>query len=94
MLGNPGAAEAAVSRILTSAKASGAEGVVSSCPLCEYNIGKRQASLIEKKPEVPKLPTFYVTQLLALALGADPGGLRFDLNHEGALPLIEEKVLD
>ena len=93
MLGNPEAAEAAVARILASAKESGAEGIVSSCPLCEYNLGKRQAALIGKKPEVPGLPTFYVTQLAALALGADTGDLRFDLNHEGALPLLEEKVL-
>jgi heterodisulfide reductase subunit B len=93
MLGNPDAAETAVKHILGSAAECGSEAIVSSCPLCEFNIGKRQAALGEKDPGLQQLPSFYLTQLMAVAFGADPETLRFDLNHPGSLPLLKEKVL-
>lgn len=93
VLGNPEAADDAVARIITSATDHGAEAIVSSCPLCEYNVGKRQAALLEKKDDLKELPSFYLTQLMAVAFGADPETLGFELNHAGSLPLLKEKVL-
>ena len=94
MVANPDAAEDAVAHILESAAGSGAELITSTCPLCEYNIGRRQPALLEKRPHVKELPSFYITQLMALAFGADPETLRMDLNHPGSLPFIKEKVLE
>jgi heterodisulfide reductase subunit B2 len=92
VLSNPEAAETAVENILDSAQDGGANSIVSSCPLCEFNIGKKQTALIEKKPDVKELPSFYITQLMAVAFGEDPDSLRFDLNHPGSLPLLKEKI--
>ncbi len=93
MLSNPEAAVDAVARIIASAGENGAEALVSSCPLCEYNVGIRQADALEKQKDLKALPSFYLTQLLAVAFGVDPAICRFDLNHSGSLPLLNEKVL-
>jgi len=93
MLSHPEAAEDAVAHIISSASENGAEAIVSSCPLCEYNIGKRQTALRDKRPELQELPSFYLTQLMAVAFGTDPELCRFDLNHPQSLPLLQAKVL-
>ncbi len=93
VLGNPDAVEDAVADVIASAIENGAEAVVSSCPLCEYNISRKQAAALEKREGLNELPTFYITQLMAVALGADPCVCRFELNHPGAEPLLKEKVL-
>lgn len=58
-----------VQEILTSAKNSGAEELITACPLCAYNLNVNAASDV-------KLPIFYFTELLAKALGvAEEGDL-------------------
>ncbi len=59
-------------RILDTAKAVGAEAVVTACPLCHMNLDlrQRQAARISKKSFFG-LPVFYYTQLIALAFGLD-----------------------
>lgn len=93
MLSNPEAAVDAVAHIIASAGENGAEAIVSSCPLCEYNVGKRQDDALEKHGDLKAVPSFYLTQLMAVAFGLDPEICRFDLNHSGSLPLLNEKVL-
>ena len=58
ILGNPEAAGSASATILEAAKKAGADAMSMSCPLCEYNIGKKQGGL----------PTFYFTQLIEYKL--------------------------
>jgi heterodisulfide reductase subunit B len=68
-------------RILNSALKHGAEALVLTCPLCDYNLGRGQKELIKKGSAVREMPLFYFTQLLALALGLDPKICHFELNH-------------
>lgn len=91
MISNPPAAMETASRIITSAEQNGADALVMSCPLCEYNLGRRQGDILKKYEKLQPLPTFYFTQLLALALGVDPGVCRFDLNSPSSLNLLKEK---
>jgi heterodisulfide reductase subunit B len=59
-------------RILSFAKKAGANCVVTACPLCQTNLDMyqwRQA----KKGEPADMPVFFLTELLALALGASIG---------------------
>ena len=58
----------------------GADALVMSCPLCEYNLGAKQEELLHEKLIVRAIPTSYFTQLIALALGLDRDMCRFDLN--------------
>jgi len=67
--------------ILNSALGQGAEVLVLTCPLCDYNLGRAQKELIKKGSVLKEMPLFYFTQLLALALGLDPKICHFELNH-------------
>ena len=67
--------------ILQSAKKRGADLIMSSCPLCQFNLDDRQKEVKNKFPEFEEIPVLYFTQLLAFAMGLDKEGLRFDLNY-------------
>ena len=79
--------------ILKSALSHGAEALVLTCPLCDYNLGRAQKELAKKESGFREVPLFYFTQLLALALGLGPQVCRFELNHGGPESLLREKKL-
>ena len=93
ILTNPEAALDVAGGILRRASDTGAEGLVLSCPLCEYNLGKKQTELLASGRISKETPTFYFTQLLAVALGLGPEARRFDLNDAASLRLLESKGL-
>jgi len=82
IVGNPEAAKKASSEILNRAAVSGAEALALSCPLCEYNIGKKQNTLLEEGKIIRAVPTFYFTQLMILALGITEDGKGFTQSTE------------
>ena len=51
-----------VSRLAERAREAGAEAFVTGCPLCQVNLEMRQT-------QSAKLPAFYITELIGLALG-------------------------
>lgn len=59
-------------RVLKDAKESGAECIVTACPLCMLNLDMRQAAIEKQFQEKFDLPIYYVTELLALACGDAP----------------------
>jgi heterodisulfide reductase subunit B len=79
--------------ILNSALSHGAEALVLTCPLCDYNLDRGQKELIKKGSRFKEMPLFYFTQLLALALGLSPQVCRFELNHGNPESLLREKNL-
>jgi heterodisulfide reductase subunit B len=79
--------------ILSSAQRRGAEAVVTSCPLCDYNLSQRQEELGQRYSQFRAMPILYFTQLLALSLGLGPEVCRFDLNYVDPRPLLESKKL-
>jgi len=91
ILGNPDAAQGAISAILEQALKAGAEALAMSCPLCEFNLGKRQGSLLADKSISKVIPTFYFTQLLALALGLKPETCHLELNDNASIELLRSK---
>ena len=78
--------------ILDSALSHGAETLVVTCPLCDYNLGRGQKEL-SKKSGFREMPLLYFTQLLALALGLDPQVCHFELNYGSPESLLREKGL-
>ncbi len=74
--------------ILCSAQKRGAEAVVLSCPLCEFNLDFRQKDL---EKELAPMPVLYFSQLLALSLGLDNAG--FDQHYVDPEPLLRKKGL-
>ncbi len=91
ILANPEAALDVSATILKNALDSGADALVVSCPLCEFNLGKRQGSLIEGGKIPKEAPVLYFTQLLAVALGLESDVCRFDLNAGSACELLKER---
>ena len=78
-------------RILDTAKAVGAEAVVTACPLCHMNLDlrQRQAARISKKSFFG-LPVFYYTQLIALAFGLPRNAMRLDKLAVNPYPLLDK----
>jgi heterodisulfide reductase subunit B len=75
-------------RVLDNAKSWGAEAVVTTCPLCQYNLDK-----LRKPGKAGELPVLYFTQLLGLAVGMPKDELAFDANAVDPVPLLEQKGL-
>lgn len=78
--------------ILRSARSAGAEALVTSCPLCQFNLDYRQGAM-RGRPGFAPLPVLYFTQLLGLALGLDPAGYALDEHAVDPRPLLAEKAL-
>lgn len=78
-------------RILDTAKAVGAEAVVTACPLCHMNLDlrQRQTARISKKSFFG-LPVFYYTQLIALAFGLPKNAMRLDKLAVNPYPLLDK----
>ncbi len=93
ILANPDAALDVASSIIGRAGKAGADAIVLSCPLCEYNLGKKQPELQQKGKISKSIPTYYFTQLLAVALGLDADVCRFDLSGAGSIELLKSKAL-
>lgn len=78
--------------ILDSALSRGAETLVLTCPLCDYNLGRGQKEL-SKKSGFREMPLLYFAQLLAIALGIDRQVCHFELNHGSPELLLKGKKL-
>ncbi len=77
--------------ILDSAVKRGADAVAVSCPLCFFNLDRRQKELKEVHRGFTGIPIFYFTQLLAIALGAGAEKCGFELHHVNPIPLLERR---
>ncbi|GAW30022.1 MULTISPECIES: CoB--CoM heterodisulfide reductase iron-sulfur subunit B family protein [unclassified Carboxydocella] len=55
--------------ILAAAEAAGANCLVTPCPLCQPNLDMRQSQINKHYNTSFNLPVFYLTELMALALG-------------------------
>jgi len=92
-VGAPEVATECAYRILGSAIKNGAELLVSTCPMCTFNIDHKQEDIKAKYLDFKEVPVFYFTQLLGIAMGLDPQRLGFERNAVNPLPLLKEKGL-
>ncbi len=91
VLGAPAGQNSAGAAILNLAAGAGIEALATSCPLCEYNLGKQQQQLLASGKIEKNIPTYYFTQLLAVALGLDSEICHFELNAEISVELLKNK---
>ncbi len=78
-------------RILGSAAEAGAEAMITSCPLCAFNLDHRQREIRKVYGDFRGMPVLYFTQLMALALGLGDRVCQFDLNRADPRPLLASK---
>jgi len=62
-------------QILAMAKETGADCVVTACPLCQMNLDLRQSAIEQDNETSYGLPVFFFTQLLGIALGVSKSAL-------------------
>jgi heterodisulfide reductase subunit B len=87
------ASEELAYNILSSALSEGAEIVVTSCPLCQFNLDYRQEELVRRHSELVPLPILYFTQVLGIALGLDSTDYGFDRHYVDPRPLLRARRL-
>jgi heterodisulfide reductase subunit B2 len=86
---------ALVKRLLTWARASGAEAVIVCCPLCQSNLDLYQGELCQQNgwdPSTTTLPILYYTELLGLAFGLESIEHAFKSHMVDPLPLVERTL--
>ncbi len=79
--------------VVVSALKRDADVIVTTCPLCRYNLDRHQEKMAERVKGFKTVPVVYFTQLLGLALGIDKGHLDFTDNSVDPLPVLAEKNL-
>ncbi len=93
VLGNPEAALSVSHNILKDATTHGAEALALACPLCDYNLGRKQDAMMGKFEGMTDVPVYYFTQLLAIALGITSDELHLELNRDSSQELLKNKNL-
>ena len=79
--------------ILTNAQNEGADVVITSCPLCAFNLDNRQKEVKKTHPEFKEIPILYFSQLMAIAFDLDKKTFGFDLNYIDPKPILKSKNL-
>jgi heterodisulfide reductase subunit B len=74
--------------ILSYAKSMGADIVMTSCPLCEFNLDTRQKEIKSKYPDFEELPVIYFTQALSVAFNLPSKTYGFELNYISPEPVL------
>jgi len=66
---------------------------MNSCPLCAFNLDRRQKQAKELHADMKSIPIFYFPQLLGLAFGINSNELGFNMHYVDPRPLLKEKGL-
>ena len=74
--------------LLQAAKDNEADVIVAACPLCEMNLEAYQPKVNEMYGTDFHIPVMFFTQLLGLALGADPKQLGIDKQIISCEPIV------
>ena len=77
-------------RILKNARANGAEAIITACPLCMMNIDMRQRTVNKEFGEKFDIPVYYITELLAVSMGAGAKESGINTHFHPALRVTEK----
>lgn len=90
---SPQSAIRLVKRIIDSLTRRGAEAVVTTCPLCYFNLDRKQEEIKNVDRSFKSIPVFYFTELTGIALGKSGIFDCFPYHRIDPVPLLEEKAL-
>jgi len=79
--------------LFEAAVEAGAECLVTDCPMCQSNLDTRQAEIEAERGKSYNLPVFYLTELMALALGNQRPAGWWKKHFVDPRPLLESKGL-
>ena len=81
-----------VYRIFKNARANGADAIVTACPLCMMNLDMRQGAVNKKFGEQFDIPVFFITELMAVSMGASLKESGVSTHFHPASGLIEKAL--
>jgi heterodisulfide reductase subunit B len=90
VVNSPDAAIEASYKVIHNARGNGADALVTSCPLCHYNLDALQKKMKQAHPGFTEMPIFYFSQVLAIALGVAEDELGFEQNKVSPVGLLKE----
>lgn len=77
-------------RIFSAAEKSGANCIAVACPLCHANLDMRQKQINDRFGTTFRMPVFYITQLIGLALGIPARELGIESHFINSAALLEK----
>lgn len=82
-----------MSKITRDAVARGANCFVTTCPMCQLNMDAYQDRVAERYGIGERLPVYFITELLGVAMGMSPSKLQIDRHFVEATGLLKELKL-
>lgn len=82
-----------MSRINQDAVARGANCIVTTCPLCQFNVDAYQDRVAKKYNIEKRLPVYFITELIGLSMGIDPIEMQVNAHIVDAMGLLKELKL-
>lgn len=82
-----------MSKIMKDAVDRGANCFVATCPLCQFNMDAHQDKVGEKYGISQRLPVYFITELIGIAMGFDPVEMQVDRHFIDAMGLLKELKL-
>lgn len=78
-----------MANILKDALARGVDSIVTTCPMCQMNLDAYQDQVCNLYGIPTKLPVFFITELLGIAMGLSPDDLKIDGHFVDCLGLLK-----
>lgn len=82
-----------MSQIIKDALAREANCFVTTCPMCQMNMDAYQDQVCESYGIQKRLPVFFITELLGIAMGFTPQEMQIDRHFVDSLGLLKELKL-
>lgn len=80
-------------KLVKDAATRGANCFVTSCPMCQLNVDAYQNEVGKKFGIKDRLPVYFITELVGIALGMDPEALQIDRHFVEATGLLKKLKL-
>lgn len=79
--------------LFAAAQEAGAQCIVTDCPMCQANLDSRQVEIEAERRTRFNMPVFYVTELMALAMGDSRCDSWWRKHFVDPVPLLQSKGL-
>jgi heterodisulfide reductase subunit B len=79
-----------MSRIFTDAIGRGANCLVTTCPLCQFNVDAYQDAVGKQFGIEKRLPVYFITELIGVSMGMNPEAMQVDRHFVDAMSLLKE----
>lgn len=79
--------------LMEAAKHAGGDCFVTDCPMCQANLDSRQKEIEKERGKEFGLPVFFITELMALAMGLSETESWLNKHLVDPMPLLEKRSL-